>query len=369
MSNANTHVTSDADAVRCHLRLEPSETNPRNSEGDLIKLNDGRLRFIYTHFTEGHADHANACLMARESTDGGLTWSAQDELVLSNDEAGQNIMSVSLLRRADGAIALFYLCKDSEVDCRPRMRLSVDETRTWSEPIAVIGESERGYYILNNDRVVQLERGPHAGRLIAPITQHHAPDWPERDMFGRGMCYLSDDQGQTWRRSADVLEPPQREADEPVALQEPGIIELTDGRLMMFFRTNAGYQYVSFSEDSGDHWTAPAPSELASPMSPASIKRIPSTGDLLVVWNDHTDIDPDLAKKRTPLTVAISRDEGQSWTHRKTLFDDPAGWYCYTAIHFEDARVLLGHVAGQSEKGQRLNTTQITGFPMGWLYG
>ena len=51
-------------------------------------------------------------------------------------------------------------------DCRPYARFSDDETRTWSEPIACIPEEDGGYYVLNNDRVVQLK----SGRIILPVA-------------------------------------------------------------------------------------------------------------------------------------------------------------------------------------------------------
>ena len=44
------------------LRLEPSEDNPRNSEGSFVTLKDGRILFVYTHFTGGRGDHAQAHL-------------------------------------------------------------------------------------------------------------------------------------------------------------------------------------------------------------------------------------------------------------------------------------------------------------------
>jgi len=70
-------------------------------------------------------------------------------------------------------------------------------------------------------------------------------------------------------------------------------------------------------------WSDAEPTDIRSPLSPASIKRIPKTGDLLMVWNDHADIAAVLRGKRTPLTVAVSRDEGKTWEKRKTLYDDP----------------------------------------------
>ena len=45
--------------------------------------------------------------------------------------------------------------------------------------------------------------------------------------------------------------------------------------------------------------------------------------------------------KRTPLNVAISKDDGETWENVKTLADDPNGWYCYTTITFTDEHVLL----------------------------
>ncbi|MBT5061474.1 MAG: exo-alpha-sialidase, partial [Verrucomicrobia bacterium] len=83
------------------MLLKPGPGNPRNSEGDFIQLRDGRLLFVYSHFTDGTSDHASAFLASRISSDGGQTWSDKDAIILSN-EGGFNIMSVSLLRLVNG---------------------------------------------------------------------------------------------------------------------------------------------------------------------------------------------------------------------------------------------------------------------------
>src|SRR5258705_13634573 len=116
----------------------------------------------------------------------------------------------------------------------------------------------------------------------------------------------------------------------------------------MFLRTNAGVQYFSWSRDGGETWDRAVPSTLRSPLSPASIKRIPSTGDLLVVWNDNYEAKAPgvTAGKRTPFNVAISKDEGKTWINQRTIENDPRGVYCYTAIEFWEDQALLGHCAG-----------------------
>ncbi len=346
----------DSSVIR-NVLLPPGPGNPRNSEGDFIRLKDGRLMFVYTHFVGGGGDHDAAHLAARYSNDEGKTWTQEDEVIVSN-EADMNVMSVSLLRLQTGEIALFYLRKNSLSDCRPVLRISNDEGKTWSDPVEIIPEEEMGYYVLNNDRVVQLANG----RLIAPVARHNGPDYKEYTGYGDIMVYLSDDQGRNWRRSTTVLKPNSTLSGDSVMLQEPGVVELEDNRLLMFMRTDQNVQYLTWSADQGETWLPVRPGNIPSPRSPASIERIPQTGDLLLVWNNNPD-----NQKRTPFNVAISRDEGKTWNNLKTLEDDPHGWYCYTAIHFGGDYVLLGHCAGDRREGG-LNTTQITRFPVDWLY-
>ena len=347
--------------MRKIVLLPPGPENPRNSEGDFIQLRDGRLLFVYTHFTGGRSDHAKAFLAGRFSSDGGATWTENDTVILPN-EGDWNIMSVSILRLQDGRIALFYMRKNSLDDCRPLLRFSTDEAKTWSEPAGVIPDDDMGYYVLNNDRVVQLE----SGRLIVPVALHNRAGWKAPDWAGEITCFLSDDVGQTWRCSK-TRQKAYSAPEKRVVAQEPGVVELKDGRVMMFVRTNAGVQYLSFSKDGGDSWSPLVPSTIPSPQSPASIERIPSTGDLLMVWNNHADIPKELAGKRTPFNAAISRDEGKTWVNTRTIEDDPDGWYCYTAVEIVGEHVVLGHCSGK--RSQALATTQITRFPVRWLYG
>lgn len=353
-------VPVQADPVAT-LVLTPSEGNPRNSEGDFITLKDGRILFVYTRFTSGGSDHDAADLVSRISADQGKTWSTDDDTVIAN-EGDWNVMSVSLLRLADDRIALFYIQKNSLSDCRPVVRYSTDEARSWSEPTKIIPDEQIGYYVLNNDRVVQLA----SGRLVVPVALHNRPGWDQPDWKGEIACFLSDDGGATWRRSATMQKAFDR-SGERVSAQEPGVVELNDGRVLQWVRTTSGQQYRSFSRDGGNTWSAFEPMGIASPNSPATIERIPTTGDLMLVWNNHAHLGVHERKLRTPYTVAVSRDEGMSWQHVKNLMDDPNGWYCYTALMFVGDHVLLGHCAGDRRTGG-LNRSQITRFPIAWLY-
>jgi hypothetical protein len=165
------------------LVIDPSTENPRNSEGDIIELKDGRLCLIYTRFVGGSGDHAAADLVRRTSDDDGRNWS--DDGIVVRRPGGLNVMSVSLLRLAGGQIALFYLRKTSEEDCRPLMCISIDETETWSQPTVCITDKV-GYYVLNNDHAVQLG----SGRIILPVAWHQGPS-ESRDTAGVIICITS----------------------------------------------------------------------------------------------------------------------------------------------------------------------------------
>jgi Neuraminidase (sialidase) len=344
------------DGIHRNLVLNPGDNNPRNSEGDFIQLKDGRILFVYSHYYgESSSDHATAYLAGRYSEDQGNTWTQEDVEILPN-EGGMNVMSVSLLRLQNDDMAMFYLRKNDTDDCIPYMRISKDEAKTWSEPTAVITDNE-GYFVLNNDRVIQLEDGT----LMLAVAKHAGPgmEWSGgADVYS----YSSTDNGQTWKSSQKVPNPT------GIVLQEPGLVELKDGSLLMVIRTNAGVQCYSYSEDKGETWSAVEKSTLVSPVSPATIERIPGTGDLLAVWNNNLADDPDIAKLRTPLTAAISKDEGKTWTNVKTLESDPDGWYCYIAMEFVGDDVLLGYCAGNRPNGTGLSVTNISKINKDWFY-
>ncbi|MCS7465869.1 glycoside hydrolase [Stieleria sp. ICT_E10.1] len=348
-----------APGIEKPLLIAPRPGNGRNSEGDFIQLKDGRLLLVYSKFT-GTGDHAPAELVGRYSSDGGETWGSDDVPIIARTGRDANLMSVSLLRLADGRIALFYVRKYDSPDGSKYpyldhilMRTSTDEGQTWSEPTYVVPENQPGYRVLNNDRVIQLK----SGRLVVPLAVHYLPGRPGFQSSAEMVCYLSDDQGASWRASTSTLK-------SELLAQEPGVVELKDGTLLMFCRSR-DCQLVARSEDGGDTWSPLTRSSIAQPtVSPASIERIPETGDLLLVWNNGND--PLAALKpvgRRPFTVAISKDDGATWQHIQNIGADPKGWYCYTAIEFVDDHLLLAHCEFPG-----LNSLQITRVPVSWLY-
>ena len=257
-------------------------------------------------------------------------------------------MSVSLLRLKNGSIGLFYIRKNSQEDCVPMMRISNDEAKTWSSPVSCIID-KKGYFVLNNNRVIQLKNG----RLLMPVALHKTlhGKWQDKATI---YAYFSDDNGLSWTSSEAVPN------SSDIITQEPGVVELIDGTIMMFIRASGGVQQLSYSKDMGETWSHIKPSEIKSPVAPASITRIPATGDLLLVWNNNG-----IDQKRTPLSIAISRDEGITWEKVKNIENDPDGSFCYTAIHFIGKNVFLGY---WNRANKNKSSADLVRVNIGWIY-
>ena len=341
------------------LVIDASNEHPRNSEGDIEELKDGRLCLVYTRFIGTPRDDSPAELVMRTSSDGGKTWSS--DRVLVPNEGGCNVMEANILRLKNGELLLFYLRKDKPtLSCNLFVRRSSNEFGTLSEPTRVTLLD--GYHVVNNDRVIQLS----TGRLIVPAVLHTGFDEAGKVTIfvrqGIPFIYYSDDNGYTWKKDNTVITPT---SQRKLTLHENGVVELKDGRLWMYMRTGHGYQYGCYSADGGLNWSEPKPTKLASPVSPATIERIPWTGQLLCVWNDHSGVHPFTPGKRTPFCAAISKDEGLTWSKSKIIEDNPKGWFCYTSMTFLKDRVLLSY--GGGERG--LDRLKVAALSQEWLAG
>ncbi len=67
-------------------------------------------------------------------------------------------------------------------------------------------------------------------------------------------------------------------------------------------------------------------------------------------------------------SLALSSDDGVTWSDAISIATDPNGWYCYTAMDWVDDSLLLAHVAGRNQKGMELSTTVIRKLLLSQIY-
>ena len=325
----------------------PAEGNPRNTEGDVAVLRDGRLLAIWSAFRGGARDDSTATIVAARSSDGGRTW--ERPWTLQENTGEQNVMSASLLRsRTSGDLLFFYGEKNSRKDLHFWMRRSSDDGESWSA--ATIVNPEPGYYVMNNDRVVQLRDG----RLLAPMAW--SPEVFAPGTAFKTVVYFSDDDGESWRRSSPDLEAPKRGA------MEPGLVELSGGRVLQIVRTQTGKIWHSYSRDRGETWSKAEPWLVSSPESPATIVRL-KDGRLALFWNPVYREGADHGGPRTPLVAAISTDDGRTWSEPKRLEHEEGASFAYLSATEHDGRLLLTYWVGRDRRyGLRFRSLPLSFF-------
>lgn len=345
--------------------LIPNQSNNRNSEGSFIKLKNGNILFAYTRYRGGGCDDAAvADIYGMISKDDGDTFGNPSLIFSCGDVQADNVMSVSLLRMKNGDIGLFYLQKHNDIHtCIPFLALSDDDGKTWYKHIRCIPED--GYFVLNNDRIITLDNG----RILMPVAKHEYKDGYY--LPGSIYIYASDDTGITWKKiSSEITINPsntRRENFNPLHnCMEPGVVQLDNGNIWLYIRTDLGRHYESFSEDFGQTWDIPLPSPFTAPDSPMCVKKLKS-GKLFTVWNPvpiyngrMITVDGVWTGARTPLVFVILDKKGNYNSNFQVLDEDEKRGFCYCAIHeLENGDILLGYCAGGIEDKGNLNRLRI----------
>lgn len=286
---------------------------PRHDHQLIFPLGNNELLLVWCEYYDPDADpnakigssdatDEVACqITSMTSTDRGRTWANRQ--VMQPNVWKHNVKHPNLVRLTENEILFSYVGWDSAKDRNVFLRRSFDNGKTWGEQVQI---SEPGWYCNNADRAIRLSTGRVLIPAHGPYASNYIGGTPYKGGNLHSFVFYSDDGFRTWKRSADSMTAIGR------GCHEPTIVELKDGRLFCLLRNTNLRQYLSISEDGGDHWSKPAPTNLASPESPAIVKRIPTTGDLLVLWNN---VPSKSNWPRIPLTAAISKDEGQTWSH------------------------------------------------------
>ena len=280
-------------------------------------------------FAEGraaHADQARNKIILKRSADGGCTWGEQRVVADDGNRCLNNPCAV--VEQSSGRVWLMFqsypvgmreTSKELQTGykgdrvLRSLIAHSDDDGLTWSKPEDITSSCKRPDTIRTvasgPGLGIQLQRGPHAGRLVMPFNERTGTSC---EVF----VVYSDDRGATWHMGAIA----------PGGVgNELQVVELSDGSLRMNSRRSGGAKLrkTSVSRDGGQTWTPLADvADLPDPTCMASVLR---HGDALYFSGPF-------AAKRENGTIAVSSDDGQTWPVHKTLFPGSFGYSVLTAL-------------------------------------
>ena len=323
------------------MAAERTTVNFPPYKGGLVEIKGGRILGIGRGLVRYYSD------------DKGRTWSRPEPVVQDGRQIIGKDDPVSLLRLASGKIALTY-GRPLEKQELPRaaaaafdhyrglelsglfFRTSSDEGRTWSREVMVRGPGVVWWYALN-DTLIQLRTGRLLWGCYGGSSAYRPNPSPKVEGLERGVGHLwapeglgiskffySDDEGGHWKASKDDLMMWLDHGRGNLAsISEVTAAEASDGRIVALARSDVMRAIQTFSTDGGERWALAELSELNTSNAPVRVKRIPATGDLMVVWNQVTAEEDRLGYGRCRLSAATSKDGGRSWTNFRNIWVSP----------------------------------------------
>lgn len=293
-----------------------TEEFPRHSEASVLELKDGRLLIAWQRHEKsgfGSGDQAPSSIALMNSSDNGATW-GNFRIAAGMIPGCVNVYSPCLYRCADGSISLFFkrythLVWGEEILNSYYRIDSHDEGETWGEEQLIW---ENAPYMTINHAAKRIA----SGVTLLPIERTEAWGGP-KDQSAVSVLRSEDDL-HTWTESNSIRVPMR-------GLSEPCIAQHADGSLHMVMRNQLGSVFHSFSLDDGRTWSKPQVTGLHAPESCPCIATVPGTDAQIVVWN-NSEYDMEWCShygKRTPLTLAISRDGLRTFEHFFDIETDP----------------------------------------------
>lgn len=307
----------------------------------ILRAKDGTLLAFAEGRKSGRGDAGNIDMLVKRSRDGGRTWSAHTVIWDDGENTCGNPCPV--LDRETGTISLLLthnLGTDKETEIITKkskgtrtvwVMQSNDHGQTWSKPVNITSTTKDpswGWYATGPGIGIQIERGPHAGRLVVPAN--HSFDDPNGNLRNgpyshRTHAIYSDDRGKTWKLGGST----------GANTNESQMVELAQsaGALLLNMRSyfNRSRRTHSISRDGGITWTAPVDHpQLVEPVCQASIIRhaFPQGNRPgLLLFSNPAD-----PKNRVNMTVRGSTDDAKTWPSTLVLHEGPSAYSCLVAL-------------------------------------
>lgn len=290
----------------------PTERFPKCHCSSIVALPSGDL-LVCWYAGENEARPDVAVVVSRRAK-GADKWTPAKIVAKTPNKPEGNAI---LFMMPDGVLWLVYGTMHGKLDgphgpgvrwvtCDVRCRTSTDEGRTWS-PIRML-RKELGMVVRNKPIVMDN------GEVIFGVEN--------KDSHSR--FWITSDCGKTWQITDRVAGVPN---------EQPTLIQRKDGSLLAYLRPGSNSCIArTVSKDRGRTWSKAVFTKLPNPYAAVDMVKL-RDGRLVLAFNNSM-------RERTPLTLALSEDEGETWPYKRDLIAERRSEFSYPAI-IEDASGML----------------------------
>ncbi len=260
------------------------------------------------------------------------------------DERGVAMWNPVLFRKNDGTIILFYKVGNTISGWATYYVESADEGKTFGEPAELVPGDAGGRGPVKN-KPIRLSNGT----VLAPASL-------EGELWD---CFvdISHDDCKTWTKSEFV--PLKRVSiqnkgvantqmiDRPYdkhyiygkGIIQPTLWEDEEHNVHMLCRSTSSRIFRSDSMDGGKTWNLAYDTGLPNNNSGIDLVRC-KDGKLVLVYNPRENLPNYYKGPRTPLAVAVSKDNGDTFEIVK-LLEEQRGDYCYPSVICTDKNQIM----------------------------
>ncbi|MFD2114967.1 exo-alpha-sialidase [Paenibacillus yanchengensis] len=302
--------------------LLPIMYEPDSHSASLLQLDNGDLLCVW--FSGSGEGNPDTNVIFSRLPKGSQIWTEPVELAANLERSEQNPL---FFQDPSGKLWLFHTSNEPHTQKTAIIvvRTSDDRGYTWNEPYVM----HEGPGIFLRQPVVIMSNG-----------EWLLPCYYCKEGGHYSVVLISADHGKTWT---------EHEVAGSVHRVQMSVVERDDQSLFAIFRSReADRIYSCVSTDFGKTWTVPQKTVLPNNNSSIQMAKL-HNGHLIAIYNDATmerdqyrwiESKGSWRKKtlRTPLTIAISEDGGETWPHVKNIQvsdlehkDTPIG-YSYPAI-------------------------------------
>jgi predicted neuraminidase len=326
MSSSGDEKSAARGLFQAEFIFEPCQSLPMNHGSMLAEMPDGDILCAwYAGSEEGARD---VKIYAARLAKGSRAWSEPEVIADTADRSEGNPM---LFVDDKGKVWLYFVTIHGLGWSMAKMKYAVSEDggRTFG-PVKLFRDN---YGWMTRNHILRLE----SGTLLMPL--YH-------ESLRYSFFMRSTDGGETWQKAGRIK-------SRPGNLQ-PAIVELDEGTVLALMRTwgNNGKTWRAMSKDEGLTWSEAVEINIKNPRSATDMVRL-SNGHLVIAFNNSTD-------RRTPLTVALSEDEGKTWPYLRDLETDEGRFSYPSLIQASDGMIHITYT-------YRRITIKHAVFPENWI--
>lgn len=297
------------------------KTGPYKHPARIEALQNGDLYVVYYG---GEGEYAlDTGVFGSRLKQGSRKWTAPARIA---SDPFRSLGNGVVWQSPDGMVWLFYVVRYGETwsTSRVQAKVSHDNARTWSDAFPLV--SDEGMMVCN--RPIVLSNGDY----LLPLYYETGHDTESVGPESSGLFLRYDLKRKEWKQTGRI-----RSVTGNI---QPTVVETQDNFLIAYCRRGGNYEPTTNgwliraeSRDGGWTWSEGVNSPFRNPNASVDFITLAS-GNLLLVFNDSMT-------ERTPLTVALSADAGQTWPWQRNVATGDYDFAYPMAVQTRDGKIHL----------------------------